>query len=375
MLVVYVLAILFTFGVVIFVHELGHFYVAKKSGIRVENFAFGLGPELFGYDYKGTRYSLRAIPFGGMVKMAGEYGEDHKGQPDEFLSKPWYNRILIVAAGPIMNYLTAILIFTFVIYVWGIPQPSSEPVAGEIVAGMPADKAGIKPGDRFVKVNNQEVKEWEEVAKIIHVNANKTIQLVILRDGEEMKFEIVPQLDASRNVGLIGIAPKTEYLRTSIFKAVWRSIQQVVGWTVFTVAYLVNALIKWTKPEISGPIGIAHAITKATQGGWQDYLFFLALISTGVGIINFFPIPMFDGGLIVLFLWEGITKKPIGKKGMEIINTIGLVFILFLLVFATYNDIERIRSGMLKKPAEGAQVWKESSNPAAKNVPAPQPVK
>lgn len=341
------LVIAFTFGIVIFLHELGHFFVAKRKKIKVENFSFGFGPEIFGFEYGGTRYSLRLAPLGGMVKMKGELLEEKKGEPDEFLSQPWYSRIPVVAAGPLMNYLFAIFIFATVVFFWGIPKVSNEPVVGEIVAGMPAAEAGLKPGDRILEIEGdylerQKITFWEDSAKIIHQSAGKKLRFKISRGGESFYLLITPRYEERQKIGLIGITPEVKTIRVGLFSSLAKGIEQVIFWTVFTFTYLGRSLIKLTAPELAGPVGIAQVVAQTAKTGWQNYLYLLGLISTGVAIFNFLPIPMLDGGHILFSLWEGITKKPMSKKKIQFANAIGLTFILTIFLFATYNDLLRL---------------------------------
>lgn len=337
-----ILAIAFTFGLIIFLHELGHFFVAKRRKIKVENFSLGFGPEIYGYESGGTRYSLRLIPLGGMVKMKGELLEEKKGEPDEFLSQPWYSRIGVVAAGPLMNYLLAIFIFAGVIYFWGIPKVTTEPVIGEIIQGMPAAEAGLKPGDHILEIGGQKITLWEEAARIIHRSAGKELKLKINRGDKYFQISLTPKYDEKQKIGLIGITPEVKTIKLGLINSLIKGIEQAVFWTVFTITYLVRSLIKLAAPELSGPVGIAQVVAQTAKTGWQNYFYLLGLISNGLAIFNFLPIPLLDGGHILFALWEGITKKPMTKKKMQFANALGLAFILTIFVFATYNDLLRL---------------------------------
>ncbi|HCJ67680.1 MAG TPA: hypothetical protein DHV62_10310, partial [Elusimicrobia bacterium] len=291
------LAIVFTFGLIIFLHELGHFFVAKKRKIKVENFSLGFGPEIYGYEFGGTRYSLRLVPLGGMVKMKGELLEEKKGEPDEFLSQPWYSRISVVAAGPLMNYLLAIFIFAGVIYFWGIPKVTTEPVIGEIIQGMPAEEVGLKPGDRIVEIEVNQLKRekitlWEEAARIIHRSANKKLELKIKRGDEFFDILITPKYDEKQKIGLIGITPEVKTIKLGLINSLIKGVEQAVFWTVFTITYLARSLIKLAAPELSGPVGIAQVVAQTAKTGWQNYFYLLGLISNGLAIFNFLPIPL-----------------------------------------------------------------------------------
>lgn len=342
------LGVAFAFGIVVFVHEFGHFIVAKKTGVKVDRFSFGLGPEMFGFQWGETRYCVAWIPLGGEVRMAGEMepGGDPAAIKDsrEFYAKPWYRRIPIVVAGPAMNYVLAYGLFSFVFLLWGQPKASPEPVVGELVESFPAQAAGLLSGDRIVSVNGQAVSAWAEVADAIHQNPEKAVALSVTRGaGEPLSFSVVPRRDPASGMGLIGISPAMLYSSMPLGEALVAGGQQTVFWTKHTLTYLGDKIVHRQKPELSGPIGIASIISKSTKSGIQDYLFLIALISLGIGLFNLFPIPMLDGGHLVFFLWEGIFRKPVSRRAVQAANVVGLSLLLGILVFATFSDIQRMR--------------------------------
>ncbi|MBK8574858.1 MAG: RIP metalloprotease RseP [Elusimicrobia bacterium] len=344
-----VLGVAFAFGIVVFVHEFGHFIVAKKSGVRVDRFSFGLGPELFGFQWGETRYCVAWIPLGGEVRMAGEMepGGDPGAVKDsrEFYAKPWYRRIPIVVAGPAMNYVLSYCLFSFVFLLWGQPKPSLEPVVGELVDAYPAQRAGLMTGDRIQSVNETPVTTWAEVADKIHLNPETPVRLSVMRNGGTvLDFVVTPVRAPTSGQGLIGISPIVLYASLPLGDALVAGAQQTVFWTKHTLTYLGDKIVNREKPELSGPIGIANIISKSTQSGIQDYLFLIALISLGIGLFNLFPIPMLDGGHLVFFLWEGIFRKPVSRRVVQAANMVGLSLLLGILVFATFSDVQRLRS-------------------------------
>jgi regulator of sigma E protease len=332
-------------GMLVFIHELGHFAMAKKFRIRVEKFSFGFGPEIVGYTYGETRYSINAIPLGGMVKMPGEDVDSATGSPDEFLSQPWYRRLVIAFFGPFMNYVLAFVLFTVVIYVWGVAKPSSQPVVGEVVAGYPAEKAGLKAGDRITRLNSLPVTNWEQIAGYVHASGGRQMTLAVEREGKPVTVTVTASKDPSTGYGLIGIAPSIDMEKAGLLQSASFSGKLIVFQSVYTLKYLGEKLIRWEKPEIAGPIGVVQVLAKAARSGWEQLLHLLAVISVALGLFNLLPIPLVDGGHIVLSLIEGVTRKPINKKVVQITNIVGLGIILFIFIFATYSDIARLGGG------------------------------
>lgn len=334
-------AVLFTFGLVIFLHEFGHFLVCKLTGIKVEAFSFGFGPELFGRVKGDTRYSIRAVPLGGYVKPAGENLEEGTGQPDEYFSKPWYTRLGVVLAGPFMNYLLAFVVFTGVILFVGEPVPSLDPVIGETMQGYPAEAAGLKAGDRVLSVDGVPAKDWTQMADLIHKKVNAPVIIEYQRASVKNTAKVVTKKGPAGQ-GLIGVSPGISYKHIGTWKAVKMGSYQCYFWTKYTVMTLAANVKHREKPDISGPIGIVNIVSKAAHTGMPDLFFLIALISVAVGFFNLLPIPLLDGGHAVLFIMEGIFRRKPTLRVMGLVNYAGIAFLVFVLVFATYNDILRL---------------------------------
>ncbi len=341
-----VLAVLFTFSVVIFFHELGHFLVAKKFGVWVKTFSLGFGPELLGKTIKNTRYRLSLIPLGGYVKMEGEDpGEKREGGKSEFLSQSWGKRMLIVLAGPVMNFLLAIVIFSLVFYIWGQPQIVKEPIIGEVLEGFPAQEAGIKEGDRIISIDGKEITEWEGVVKGVHPSMGKTLHIKILRENKEIEFLVVPRKDKERDVALIGITAKVEMKKIGFFRSFFEGTKQTIMWIVFTLKSIGLMFTKIGGVNLSGPLGIGQIVAEVSKTGWENFLSLIALISLNIGLFNLFPIPILDGGQMVFYLWEGLTGKPLSEKKIRIAQMVGLSILMVIFVFAMQCDISRWRNG------------------------------
>jgi regulator of sigma E protease len=348
-------AVVVTFGLVIFLHEGGHFLVCKKLGVRVERFAFGFGPELFGMTYGETRFSICAIPLGGFVKPAGESIEDATGHPDEYFSRSPWQRLMIVAAGPAMNYVLAFVMFFSVVYFRGLPEASTSPVIGETAADYPAAAVGLKSGDIIVNVDGVKIDRWADMASVIHRNPDKQIPLTYEREGKLEKVQIKPRLDSAAGRGLIGIMPQIVYQKQTFIGATKEGLHQCWYWTAYTIKTLKQKIVARERPDLAGPVGIVQMVSKAAHSGVEDFIFLIGLISVAIGFFNLLPIPLLDGGHAALYIWEGISRKKLTMQIIGYANSVGLVFLLSLLLFATYNDILRIRDGRRAKKAAKAE--------------------
>ncbi|OGS19090.1 MAG: hypothetical protein A2219_05550 [Elusimicrobia bacterium RIFOXYA2_FULL_50_26] len=342
-----ILATVMGIGFLVFIHELGHFLMAKKFKIPVEKFAFGFGPELVGFTYGETRYSICAIPLGGMVKMPGESADSATGAPGEFLSQPWYRRLTIALFGPLMNYALAIILFGVVVYVWGLPNPSPLPIVGQVIESFPAEQAGLRSGDQITAINGIGIKTWAGMADFIHSHTDEKLQFSVKRGEEILSITITPKKDPASGMGLVGISPSMTTEKVGLIRSAGIGTRAVAYQSYFTLKYLGEKIIKWEKPELAGPIGVIQILAKAAKAGWENLIYLLAVISTALGLFNLLPIPILDGGHIFIALIEGITRRPLSRKSMQTANLIGFGIIMFIFIFATYSDLAR--SGILFK--------------------------
>lgn len=352
------IAVLFVFTTVVVIHELGHLLVCRWLGVRVEKFAVGFGKEIFGFDWKDIRWSFCILPLGGYVKPAGEEVDDNTGAPDEFFGQNWYRRIAIAIAGPVMNYLLAFVCFFWLMFHWGQPEPSKEPLIGEVVAGYPAQVAGFQKGDRLLAVNGRAVNSWDEAAAEIHRSPGKTIDIKYSHKtqfGEEQKIvALVPKKDPREGKGLIGISPSIVMNPLPFKESARIAYGQCVDLSIMTVKYLGNALkravVLRAKPdlELAGPIGIVSVIANVVKEGAQAMVSLIAIISLNLGLFNLFPIPLLDGGHIFLYLLEGLNRKPLNKKAVRTANIVGATFLIMIFLFATTQDLTRLKSTFWK---------------------------
>jgi len=340
--IIQIVLTVFGIGIVIFIHELGHFLLAKKFGLKVEKFAFGFGREIFGFTRGETRYSINIFPAGGYVKMPGEDIDSASGDPREFLSAAWYKRLIIAAAGPVMNYVLALVLFTVLFHYWGLPVASNQPIIGEIIEGRPAQAAGLKPGDTIISINSSPVKSWDEIPALISSQSGQKLKLQIERDNAKFFVSITPLKDASSGRGLIGIGPKTESEKMGALQSVELSSKFIVFQSYMTLKVLGSAVIRRQAPEIAGPIGVINLIAKSAKLGIDKFIYLIGIISVALGLFNLLPIPLVDGGHIMMSIIEFVTRRPLNKLAVRVANYIGLALILVIFVYATYSDIHRM---------------------------------
>jgi len=344
-------------SILILVHELGHFMVAKKSGVRVEAFSLGFGRKLLSFKHKGTEYRLSLIPLGGYVKMAGEtpYEAGNKGASDEFMSKSIFARASVLAAGPIFNYLLGFLLFALV-FMAGNPQVTSK--IGGIMNDYPAKQAGIKEGDRIVELNGKKIVYWEEVLDIIHKNTQGSMSLKVDRAGKEMIFNLDPKVKEFKNIfgqqvkiGLLGIAPSDEiiYVRHNPLKSVYMALEKTwdITWMTYLSLWRIITGGMSFKESVTGPIGIFMVTSKVATAGLAYVIGFMAILSISLGIFNLLPIPILDGGHIFFLIIEKIRGKVVSEKIYERVNQIGMMFLIALMIFVIYNDA--LRAGWVNK--------------------------
>lgn len=323
-------------GIIIAVHEFGHFIVAKATGVRVEEFSIGLGPVIVGKKWGETYYSLRAIPIGGFNKMSGM--ESEVKDPKGFNNKPVSKRAAVIASGSLMNFVLAIVLFVIVFGFVGMPADVN--VVGEVIPGKPAEEAGLQAGDKILAVEEEEVASWVGLTEKIHENPGQELTLKVERDDKVFTVNVVPEKDPERGVGLIGIMNPTE--RVGLFEAVYEGITQAVSILVFIVISIVQMITGQMEAELAGPVGIVSMVGEYAALGLNSILSFTALLSLNIGLLNLLPIPALDGSRLIFLGIEGLRGKKIAAEKENIIHFIGFMLLILLLVFVTYQDIFRL---------------------------------
>lgn len=338
-------------GVLVFVHELGHFLVAKKLGIKVLKFSLGFGPVLWSRKRGETEYLISVIPLGGYVKLHGEDPDEPAEEDSDrsFSERPVSHRMATVIAGPLMNFFLAIVFFAF-LSLFG--TQIHQPVVGEVSEGMPAAEAGILPGDRVVAVDGIDVRTWEDMAALIRASGGRALELTIVRPGEELVITLTPTFSdvegEEKKVPLVGIvsALKVDYVETPVWKAPWMGLKETWRWTWFTIDIVGNMLAGKADPKnIGGPIAIADMAGKAAEAGILQFMALMAILSVNLGVLNLLPIPVLDGGHMVFFIIEALKGEPLSVVFREKLQWAGLALLVTLMVFVMYNDILRIITG------------------------------
>ena len=351
--------------VVVFVHEYGHYYFAKRYGVGITDFSIGFGKEIFGWnDKSGTRWKICWIPLGGYVKFFGDrnvfsqneqmeiinkYSEEDRKKL--FILKPLYQRSLIVAAGPLANFLLAMLIFVM-IYMF-VGKDMTPPVINEVTENSPAFEAGMKKNDVIIYIDNKKVESILEVSTFINTSTKEIIEFVVLRNDQEISLLVKPNLvdgkdslgnSAKKRIVGIKLSPlnnnfKKEPLSPS--KAIYYSVKEVWFVTTTSLSYLGKMITgSADSSQLGGPIRIAKVTGQVAEYGIIPFLSIMAYISISLGLINLFPIPMLDGGHLMFYLFEKVLGRPLSQKTQEGFFRIGLFLLFSLMFFVTFNDLK-----------------------------------
>ncbi|MDE2560993.1 MAG: RIP metalloprotease RseP [Sphingomonadales bacterium] len=355
-------AFLLVLGPLVFVHELGHYLVGRWFGVKAETFSIGFGREIAGWtDGIGTRWKLSAFPLGGYVQFAGDMNP--ASQPDAawlslpaeerertFPAKPLWQRALIVLAGPVTNFLFAILILAGFTFAYG--KIVASPVIGEVQAGSVADRAGLHVGDRIVELRGEAIRDFMQVRMEVGQHPGEPLGLVVMRNGQRLAIPAQAgsrvesdQFGNRQKVGYLGIAPASaEIVRVGPLEAVGDAVGQtraIVSMMVTGIGQIVTG--KRELRELGGPVKIAKFSGEQLSLGWQSFVTFVALISINLGFINLLPIPVLDGGHLVFYAAEAVRRRPVSARGQEWAFRTGLALVVALMLFVTVNDVASLK--------------------------------
>lgn len=336
-------------GVIVLVHEFGHFIWAKKFGVHIYEFSIGMGPAIFTHEGKDKiKYCLRLFPIGGYVQMAGEvYADDDKIDKDKLMcNKPWHQRLIIIVAGVINNFILAIVLLFLFALIWGAPTDSTK--ISSVEKDYPVEKAGIKKGDKIIGVNGKKVNSWDKAQILLLLKSkDNTYKLKIEHKDKTVEtYKIKPkkeydkELKTNRYVFGFVIEDKVNHGFVASLKYAFTKFVSIIETMWLTIANLFtgNLSIK----NLSGPVGVYQVVDSGIAAGISYLIYITAFLSINVGFINILPLPAFDGGRAFFMLIEKIRRKPIDSKIENTIHTIGFVLLLILMVFITWQDIARL---------------------------------
>lgn len=336
-------------GILVFVHELGHFLTAKKSGVHIHEFSIGMGPlikEIKGKD--GIKYSIRALPIGGFVQMAGEIYEDddtNKIPKDKFMcNRPWYQRLIILVAGVFNNFLLALVLLFVIAFFWG--APSLDPIIHDVTEDMPAASSGIEAGDRILAVNGTKTNTWDKAQLLLLLkDKDNTYEIKVEhKNGKTETVKVKPKTvkdEEGNKSKIFGISIKNDISKKFRPLISLKYAFQKFGATVDQMYYTIGSLFtgKLSVNNLSGPVGIYTVVGETREAGLANVIFLVAYLSINLGIMNILPIPALDGGHVLFLIIELITKKKVNEKVEAITTTIFFVLLMILMIYITIHDI------------------------------------
>ncbi len=348
-----IISFIFVLGVLVFFHEFGHFITAKKSGIRVEEFALGFGPKLLSRKKGETVYSIRVIPLGGFCNMTGEFPPDEDASEEEikiyeetknmgrtFNQKSALKRFAVIFMGPLMNFLLAALIFVIIFLGYGLPVSQSNTTEiGQITPQMPAAEAGLEPGDEIIAVNGEKTETWQEMSQLLSKSSDENVELEVKRNEKIFSVSLRPEYNEQLDKAVIGISARVIRKKVGPFTAIKQGVVQTVYATEMIIAGVVDMIRARSAEGLGGPVMIANVVGQAARSGFENLLNWMAVISINLGIINLLPFPALDGGRLIFILVEKVRGKPIAPEKEGFVHMIGFALLMILMVFIIYRDI------------------------------------
>ena len=350
------LSFLLVLGILIFVHEFGHFLFAKLFKVRVLKFSLGFGNKLIGKQWGETEYLISAFPLGGYVKMYGEQPGEEVAEADKAVSfshKTVGQRFWIVFGGPLFNLLFAVLVFWLMFVFAGMPDLVDSTKIGQINSGSAAERAGLKQDDIVLSINGKEMKAWAQVSETIRTSGGKPVELRIRRGSEELTIAATPVRDIVKNIFgepteeryLLGMSrsEKVKYTKVSLAESIQLALAHTWDMIVLTIMGMVKMIQRIIPAsELGGPIRIAEIAGEQFKAGWINLIHFTGLLSVNLGVLNLLPIPILDGGHLVFLGIEAIRRKPMGETALMRAQQVGMALLGTLMIFVFYNDIARL---------------------------------
>lgn len=352
-----VISFILVLGLLIFVHELGHFLFAKLFGVRVLKFSLGFGPKVYGRTHGETEYLISAFPLGGYVKMFGENPDEQslssEDRRDSFAHKSVWQRFFIVLAGPLFNLLFALVLFCGLFLAIGVPEPQDTTIIGRVSENSPAAEAGLMAQDVIEQINGQPVTQWLDVLDSVKESGGQPLAFQIKRGEERISLVVTPAMDKVKNIFgeeveqryMIGVvkADALVYERVGVIQSIEAAFAQTwmyISLTVMGFLKLIQRVVPMS--ELGGPILIAQLAGQQLEAGWVHLVFFMGLLSVNLGILNLLPIPVLDGGHLVFLTLEALRRKPLSERVQIVAQQVGMVILGSLMLFVFYNDLVRI---------------------------------
>ncbi|QJR18793.1 RIP metalloprotease RseP [Pelagibacterium halotolerans] len=358
----YIIPFLAILTVIVFVHEMGHYLVARWNGVAIDAFSIGFGPELIGWtDKRGTRWRIAAFPLGGYVKFTGDMKAASVPDPDAdkydpairanlFSNKSVFQRMAVVVAGPAANFLLTFLILYAMLLGYG--RLTLDPVVGDVIADSPAAVAGLESGDRFLSVDGYAIRGFEDVQRIVSTAPERTVSMVVERNGERLNLSLVPRTETTTTrfgrelkVGRMGVTRDVGEDDIVLYRP---GPLEAVGMTFEEIAFIIDRTLNFLGDifigradldQVAGPVGMAQVSGEVATLGLLALVNLTALLSLNIGIINLFPVPMLDGGHLMYYLYEAVRGRPLSQRVQEIGYRIGFALVCTLMVFTLINDL------------------------------------
>ncbi len=336
------------FGLLIVIHEAGHYLAARWSGMRVERFSIGFGPVIWSRKRGDTEWAVSAIPLGGYVKIAGMApGEDiPEGDTSAYSGKPAWKRFLVILAGPAMNYLLAIVLAVGLIATMGLREPDQSSVIGDVIAGGAAERAGLRAGDRVLSAGGAAVDDWKSLVQAVRSHPGQDLPLTVARAGAtpgSPPDTLTLRPDDAGGIGKAGIAPNLRAVRAGLLEAVAQGVRRTNDKAGEILGGLGQVVTRKQKAELQGPLGIAQEMTRSARAGAAPFLMMVWLISIMLAIFNFLPLPALDGGRLIFLVYEMVFRRPVNQRVEAVIHTVGFVLLFGLLIGVTlFGDLPRL---------------------------------
>ncbi|MCS6912709.1 MAG: M50 family metallopeptidase [Myxococcales bacterium] len=341
-----VLAIL-SLGILVIIHEAGHFLVARWSKMRVDLFSIGFGPPLWRFTRGETTYQVAAVPLGGFVQIAGLNPADNisPDDPRAYPNRPVWQRFLTIFAGPGINYLFAAVLLIGLNLVVGVQVPGKGALVSQTMAGRPAAAAGLRAGDEIVAIDGQPVRSFGEVAPAVEASGGRELRIEVLRDGQRRVFQVKPVLDGGKwRIG-IGLVPTVERQRLGAWVAIRSGLSEPLLLTWQNLQHFADAFRGRQKLEVGGPVEIVRVMKQKISMGFVRGIEILAFISTMLGFFNLLPLPALDGGRLVFLAWEVLSRRPVNQRVEQWVHAVGMVALLLLISLLVVKDVRNIIVG------------------------------